>query len=120
MDHNENKAGAPFLMRTIEAIATVTSNQELKIQFPGNVPVGTYHVVVVLDEASGLTLPESDTVRENSTDIGHGYQNFEQSQLNTEAIQLNSQKDALLLFELSGMITDAPCNARDRAEDEVV
>ncbi len=41
-------------MKTIETIATITSNKELKIQLPEDLPVGTFRVVLVIDETSKL------------------------------------------------------------------
>jgi hypothetical protein len=42
-------------MKTIETIATITSNQELKIQLSEELPVGTFRVVLVIDETSALS-----------------------------------------------------------------
>jgi hypothetical protein len=38
-------------MKTIETIATITPAKELKIQLPDDLPVGTFKVVLVIDES---------------------------------------------------------------------
>ncbi len=38
----------------MKTIATITSNQELKIQLPEAMPVGTFKVVLVIDEMAIL------------------------------------------------------------------
>ena len=45
-------------MKTIETIATITSSKELKIQLPEDLPVGTFKVVLVIDETSALSSEE--------------------------------------------------------------
>jgi hypothetical protein len=37
-------------MKTIETIATITPDQELRIQLPENAPVGTFKIVLVIDD----------------------------------------------------------------------
>ncbi|WP_416673779.1 hypothetical protein [Egbenema bharatensis] len=39
-------------MKTVETIATITPSKELKIQLPEDLPVGTFKVVLVIDETS--------------------------------------------------------------------
>jgi hypothetical protein len=46
-------------MKTIETIVTITSTKELKIQLPQDSPVGTFKVVLVIDETSVLSSDQS-------------------------------------------------------------
>ena len=39
-------------MKTIAAIATITPTKELKIQLPDDIPIGTFNVVLVIDETT--------------------------------------------------------------------
>lgn len=39
-------------MKTIETIATITSSKELRIQLVEDLPIGTFKVVLVIDETS--------------------------------------------------------------------
>jgi hypothetical protein len=39
-------------MKTVEPIATITPTKEVKIQLPEALPVGTFKVVLVIDETS--------------------------------------------------------------------
>jgi hypothetical protein len=48
-------------MKTIETIVTITSTKELKIQLPQDSPVGTFKVVLVIDETSVLSSDQSAT-----------------------------------------------------------
>lgn len=53
------------MMKTIETIATITSAKELKIQLPEDLPVGTFKVVLVIDETSVLSSEPPATVDES-------------------------------------------------------
>lgn len=51
-------------MKTVETIATITPTKELKIQLPEDLPVGTFKVVLVIDETSIVSSelpPTADT-----------------------------------------------------------
>jgi hypothetical protein len=52
-------------MKTIETIATITLNKELKIQLPEDLPIGTFRVVLVIDETSELS-PEQPVISDQS------------------------------------------------------
>ena len=52
-------------MKTIETIATITSTKELKIQLPDDLPVGTFKVVLVIDETSRLPSEQPETADES-------------------------------------------------------
>jgi hypothetical protein len=52
-------------MKTIETIATITPNKELKIQLPEDLPIGTFRVVLVIDETSELS-PEQPVISDQS------------------------------------------------------
>jgi uncharacterized protein (DUF433 family) len=52
-------------------------------------------------------------------EIENRYQVIEQQPIVDPEIDLIPTKDPLKLLELAGIIADAPCNARDHAEDEV-
>jgi hypothetical protein len=41
-------------MKTVETIATITDSRELKAQLPVDLPVGTFKVVLVIDETPML------------------------------------------------------------------
>jgi hypothetical protein len=51
-------------MKTIETIATITSTKELRIQLPQDLPVGTFKVVLVIDETSVLSPGQTTTTNE--------------------------------------------------------
>ncbi|MGI0488681.1 hypothetical protein ACN4EK_25005 [Pantanalinema rosaneae CENA516] len=53
-------------MKTIQTIAKITSTKELKIQLPEDLPVGTFKVVLVIDDTSVVNSEQPETV-ENST-----------------------------------------------------
>jgi hypothetical protein len=53
------------MMKTIETIATITSNKELKIQLPEDLPAGTFRVVLVIDETTELPSEESATFEQS-------------------------------------------------------
>lgn len=46
-------------MKTIETVATITAAKELKIQLPEDSPIGTFKVVVVIDESSTIAAVQS-------------------------------------------------------------
>lgn len=48
-------------MKTIETIIMITSTKELKIQLPEDLPLGTFKVVLVIDETSVLPPEQSAT-----------------------------------------------------------
>lgn len=48
-------------MKTIETIATITASKELKIQLSEDLPVGTFKVVLVIDETSVLPAEQAAT-----------------------------------------------------------
>lgn len=52
-------------MKTIETIITITDTKELRIQLPEDLPIGTFKVVLVIDETSALPSeqPVTDTSR---------------------------------------------------------
>lgn len=61
-------------MKTIETIVTITPTKELKIQLPEDSPVGTFKVVLVIDETSVLpseqpATPESKSFLEVAGDL---------------------------------------------------
>lgn len=49
-------------MKTIETIATITPNQEFKIQLPEDLPVGTFKVLLVIDEASVVPTEQTEAI----------------------------------------------------------
>jgi hypothetical protein len=49
-------------MKTIETIATITPAKELKIQLPEDLPVGTFKVVLVIDETSVVSFEQLEAV----------------------------------------------------------
>lgn len=49
-------------MKTIETIATITPTKELKIQLPEDLPVGTFKVVLVIDETSVVASEQPETL----------------------------------------------------------
>lgn len=54
-------------MKTIETIATVTPTKELKIQLPEDLPVGTFKVVLVIDETSIVASDGSEVAESPSS-----------------------------------------------------
>lgn len=54
-------------MKTIETIVTITSTKELKIQLPEDLPLGTFKVVLVIDETSVLPSEQPATADEPLT-----------------------------------------------------
>lgn len=49
-------------MKTIETIATITPTKELKIQLPEDLPVGTFKVVLIIDETAVVDSEQPETV----------------------------------------------------------
>lgn len=51
-------------MKTIETIATITSNQELRVQLPENSPIGTFKIVLVIDDTPVSSSLKSEAIEE--------------------------------------------------------
>lgn len=54
-------------MKTVETIATITPDKELKIQLSDDLPVGTFKVVLVIDDTSVLPSEQPATVNESAS-----------------------------------------------------